>query len=392
MAPGLVICVAVMMLAALTLAPALVAIIGQKIFWPSKAWMSKSMIPTFSKRMGGFIAKRPAVVASIIIVLMLGLGAFTLGYKSDFSSFGKPPAGSESAVGYNELTAAFPAGIINPTDVYVTGSTKLTLAELQPLEQKLARTKGVAGILQPTIGVDGTTAQVPVVLRANAYTNTAMADVTGPIHSAAHSVNIDGDKIYVGGTTAIFADIEAASNRDLRVIFPIAAVFILVILAVLLRSLIAPLFILMGVGLGYLATLGATTLFFLRINGDPGLIFFIPLFMYIFVVAIGTDYNILTITRLREEISAGETPRRAADLTVEHSSATVASAGLILAATFGSLALAGVSFLTQMGLAIAVGVTLAAFVVAPYLVPSVSAMIGYAIWWPSHKPSGKPAK
>jgi RND superfamily putative drug exporter len=185
---------------------------------------------------------------------------------------------------------------------------------------------------------------------------------------------------------AVFADIEAASNRDLRIIFPIAAAFILVILAVLLRSLVAPIFILLGVGLGYLATLGATTMFFLRIGSDPGLIFFIPLFMYIFVVAIGTDYNILTITRLKEEIGAGNNPRQAADLTVEHSSATVGSAGLILAATFGSLALAGVSFLTQMGVAIASGVILAAFVVAPYLIPSISALIGYAIWWPGHRP------
>jgi RND superfamily putative drug exporter len=386
MAPGLVICVAVMMLAAMTLAPALVAIVGQKIFWPSKAWMDKSMVPTFSKRIGGAIARRPAAVASVIVLAMLALSAFTFGYKADFSSFGKPPQGSESAAGYNELTAAFPAGIINPTDVYITGNAKLTPIQLLPLEQKLATTQGVASIMPATIGADGTTAEVPVVLKANAYTNTALNDVTGPIHNTAHSVNIDGDRVYVGGTTSIFADIETASNRDLHIIFPIAAAFILVILAVLLRSLVAPIFILLGVGLGYLATLGATTMFFLRIGSDPGLIFFIPLFMYIFVVAIGTDYNILTITRLKEEIGAGNNPRQAADLTVEHSSATVASAGLILAATFGSLALAGVSFLTQMGVAIASGVILAAFVVAPYLIPSISALIGYAIWWPGHRP------
>jgi RND superfamily putative drug exporter len=107
--------------------------------------------------------------------------------------------------------------------------------------------------------------------------------------------------------------------------------------------------------------------------------------MYIFVVAIGTDYNILTITRLREEIQEGHSPRVAADLAVEHSSATVASAGLILAATFGSLLLAGISFLSQMGAAISIGVILAAFVIAPFLIPSLSALLGFAIWWPGNR-------
>jgi RND superfamily putative drug exporter len=111
------------------------------------------------------------------------------------------------------------------------------------------------------------------------------------------------------------------------------------------------------------------------------------MFIYIFVVAIGTDYNILTITRLREEIRAGHRPHKAADLTVEHNSATVASAGLILAATFGSLLLAGIGFLSQMGTAVSVGVLLAAFVIAPFLIPGISVLLGYKIWWPGHKPT-----
>ena len=168
--------------------------------------------------------------------------------------------------------------------------------------------------------------------------------------------------------------------------------FILIILALLLRSLVAPFVLLICVGLGYVATLGATTLIFLRIGSAYRLIFFIPLFMYIFVVAIGTDYNILTITRLREEIQEGHGPRKAADLAVEHSSATVASAGLILAATFGSLLLANISFLSQMGTAIAIGVILSAFVIAPFLIPSLSALIGHKIWWPGHKPAVVKAK
>jgi RND superfamily putative drug exporter len=389
MAPGLVICVGVMMLAALTLIPALVAIVKEKVFWPSKAWESKSLKPTFSKRVGGMIAAHPGRMVSGVIVILLVLSAFAFGYKADFSSFSNAPKGTASAAGYNELTSAFPAGVLTPTDIYVDSSTKLTQAELTPLKQKLTDAIDVSSVSPAIIGHNGTVAVISIILKDNPSSTTAINDVAGPIHDAAHSVSIPGAKIYVGGGTALTADIKSVTTRDLKVIFPIAGIFILIILAILLRSLVAPLFLLICVGLGYLATLGATTLIFLRIGSAPGIIFFIPLFMYIFVVAIGTDYNILTITRLREEIGEGNDPRRAADLAVEHSSATVASAGLILAATFGSLLLARISFLSQMGAAIAIGVILSAFIIAPFLIPSLSALIGYAIWWPGHKPVRK---
>jgi putative drug exporter of the RND superfamily len=386
MAPGLVICVAVMMLAALTLVPALVGIVGEKVFWPSKAWKSKSLKPTISKKIGGAISRHPAVMAGSVTILLVLLSAFAIGYKSDFSSFSKPPAGTESAVGYNELLAAFPAGETDPAQVYITGNSQLTPEKLLPLIHKLQKTPGVAVVLPPQISANGRAAVLSVIMKDNPYSGAGIAAVAGSLRSAAHSVHIGSDQVYVGGTSSIFADIQAVTARDLKVLFPIAAIFILIILSILLRSIVAPIFLLLAVGLGYLATLGATTLIFLRIGNDPGLIFFIPLFMYIFVVAIGTDYNILTITRLREEIKSGHSPRKAADLTVEHSSATVASAGLILAATFGSLLLANINFLTQMGSAIAIGVILAAFVIAPFLIPSISAMLGYAIWWPGYKP------
>lgn len=386
MAPGLVICVGVMMLAALTLVPALVAIVQKKVFWPSKAWKSASLNPTLSKKIGGVVSTRPYLVTSVVVVVLLALSGAALTYKADYSSFGQAPKGSDSAAAYNDLIAAFPAGATDPAQVYVTGDAHLTTQDLQTLSQKLSHTTGVASVSPATIASNGKTAVLAVTLKNDPYSATALDNVAGPIRSAAHSVDIHGDHVYVGGGTSVFADVRTVTNRDLKVMFPIAAAFIFVILGILLRSLIAPIFLLICVGVGYAATLGLTTLIFTKIGSAAGLVFFIPLFMYIFVVAVGTDYNILTITRLREEITDGKDPRKAADLTVEHSSATVASAGLILAATFGSLLLAGISFLSQMGSAIAIGVSLAAFVIAPFLIPSISAILGYAIWWPGHKP------
>jgi RND superfamily putative drug exporter len=386
MAPSLVICVFVMMLAALTLIPALVGVVQEKVFWPSKAWKSKSLKPTFSKKIGMTISHHPARMVSAVLVVLIIFGLFALGYKPDFSSFSEPPKGTASAEGYNELVRAFPAGVLEPTEVYIKSNSTLTVSELAPLESRLKHTTGIADVLPAVITPKGTIAIVSVILEKDPSSAAAINAISGPIHDAAHSVHIEGAQVYVGGSTAVLADIKAVTSRDLKVIFPIAGIFIFIILALLLRSLVAPFILLLCVGLGYVATLGITTLIFLRIGSAPGLIFFIPLFMYIFVVAIGTDYNILTITRLREEIQAGHSPRKAADLAVEHSSATVASAGLILAATFGSLLLAGISFLSQMGAAIALGVVLSAFVIAPFLIPSLSALIGYAIWWPGHKP------
>jgi RND superfamily putative drug exporter len=389
MAPSLVICVAVMMLAALTLIPALVAVVQEKVFWPSKAWESKSLTPTIYKKIGGMIARSPAKMAGTVLVVLVILSAFALGYKADFSSFSEPPKDTESATGYNELVKAFPPGVLDPTQVYVSSTTMLHPNELMPIVNHLKQAKGVSSVSPAVISSSGKIAIVSVILKDDPSSPAAISDISGPIHAAAHSVQIPNAHTYVGGSTAVIADIKAVTTRDLKVIFPIAGVFIFIILAILLRSLVAPIFLLLCVGLGYVATLGTTTLLFLRIGSAPGLIFFIPLFMYIFVVAIGTDYNILTITRLREEVQEGHSPREAADLAVEHSSATVASAGLILASTFGSLLLAGISFLSQMGTAIALGVILSAFVIAPFLIPSLSALVGYAIWWPGHRPGKK---
>jgi RND superfamily putative drug exporter len=386
LAPSLDICVAVMMLAALTLIPSLVAIIRERIFWPSRAWMSRPLNPTISKKVGGVIAKHPAYMTGLVIIVLAALSAVALGYKSDFSTFSQPPKGTESATGYNELASALPTGVLYPTQVYITSNQRLTPSQLYPLELRLIKTSGVANIMPVVMSPSGKIAEVSVILKDDPTSAAAITAVAGPIHQAVHTVPITNAHVYVGGMTAIIIDMRTVTYRDIKVIFPIAAVFIFIILLILLRSLVAPIFLLLCVGLGYIATLGTTTLIFQKLGSNPGIIFFIPIIMYIFVVAIGTDYNILTMTRLREEVKQGYNPHQAADLTVEHSSATVLSAGLILAATFSSMLLAGVGSISQMGAAVAIGVALSAFIIAPLLLPSISAVIGNVIWWPGHRP------
>jgi putative drug exporter of the RND superfamily len=139
-----------------------------------------------------------------------------------------------------------------------------------------------------------------------------------------------------------------------------------------------------SVGLGFTATLGSATLVFQTIKGDDGLVFMLPILIYLFVVALGTDYNILMVTRLREEAREGKGPRDAAAWAIRHTGPTIASAGVILAGTFAALMLGGNSFLVTMGFSVAFGICLAAGVMAMFLTPGLTALIGHAAWWPGH--------
>lgn len=390
LAPGLVICVLTMLAAVLTLIPAVVAIVGPKIFWPSKNWQ-KAKPAKFSKRLGGLVAKHPGRVMSAALVLLLILAAGYPHFKTNYDFTSQQPQDTESAQAYAVVTEKFSAGAISPTQVYVVSDTPITQDQLTAMTTELAKSPRVTIGGAPQLSEDGKTAEITVLLSGNPNANETLDYMKDSFRPAAHQAAPAGSTVYVGGQTAAFADVRAAVNRDLAVILPAAAIIIFVILALLLRSLLAPLYLLLATALGYTATLGGTAYLFQDILGNPGLIFFIPIMVYIFVVAVGTDYNILTMTRLREEIGSGLKPRKAADMTIEHSSSTVASAGLILAGTFGSLALAGLNLFSQLGFAVAFGIVLAAFVIAPLLVPSIAALLGYKVWWPGRR-FGKPVR
>ena len=386
LAPGLVVCVLTMLLAVLTLIPAVVAVIGPKIFWPSKAWQKQPEGST-SKRIGHFVARRPALVASAAVLLLVVLASGYPQLKTSYDFVSQQPQNTESAKAFKQVSKLFSAGAISPTEVLITSAKPLTDEQVHTAAQHINALSGVTSGGPSELSKDHKTAQITVLLPGDPASTSTLDYVQKTFRPAAHAAAPAGTTVYVNGESAAFVDVRSAVNRDLAVILPAAAVIIFVILTVLLRSVLAPLYLLITTALGFTATLGGTVYLFQHILGQAGLIFFIPIMVYIFVVAIGTDYNILTMTRLREEVRGGLKPREASDLTIEHSSSTVASAGLILAGTFGSLALAGISLLSQLGFAVAFGIVLAAFCIAPLLVPSVAALLGYKVWWPGHRPS-----
>ena len=381
--PALAIAVAITLVAGLTLVPAVVSLLGTRIFWPSKAWRHEPKAAGYSA-IGRSLARRPAIYAGASGVLLAILAVFAFGYHGTFNLTASNSSSTESGIWQQRLLRGLPAGTTEPTLVYVRSATPLAPNELSAYQADLAAVRDVGSVSPAQLSTDRTVAAYTVLLSVDPESDAALATVR-PLRTVAHDDAPPGSTAYVGGVSAIFADINTAVDRDYAVVFPVAAVLILVILGLLLRSAVAPWYLMASVGLGFGATLGATVLVFQHLKGETGLIFILPMFMYLFVVALGTDYNILMISRLREEARRGKTPREAAAVALRHAGPTVGAAGLILAGTFVSFIFAGGSTLAPLGFAISLGIAVAAFVMAMFLTPSITALIGHTAWWPGHQ-------
>ncbi len=384
--PALAIAVAVTVLASLTLVPAIVSLLGTKVFWPSKAWKVDPKGARFAA-VGESLGRHPARYAIVSGLVLAVLAVFALGFKPTFD-LGDTGSSStaESAVALETLQKGLPPGATDPTAVFLQSKDGSPLGEavVATFGTNLAKAKGIAQVAPATLSEDKSTAVYTAVLDTDPTSDKAMANIKGPIRTTAHDAAPEGTEALVGGTTSVFVDLQRAMNRDYSVVFPVAAVIIMVILGLLLRSLVAPWYLMASVGLGFGATLGAAVLLFQHVQGKDGLIFMLPIYIYLFVVALGTDYNILMIARLREESRQGKGAREAASQAVRHAGPTVAAAGLILAGTFASLMLGGNSLLVSMGFAISFGIFVSAFVMAMFFTPALTALIGHAAWWPGH--------
>ncbi|MEV0399762.1 MMPL family transporter [Actinoallomurus sp. NPDC050550] len=379
--PQLAIAVGVMFITSLTLVPAVVSLMGRVVFWPSKSW-KKEPKPGLWVRVGNGVGRRPVVAAIASGLVLAALAAGALAFKADYDFQAAAPQNTESAKALKDFRASLPSGLTAPTEVYVQGNGSLDKSAVQKFDQTLGGAKGVGQVSPPQYNTDQSVAKITVILKLNPNSNEAISLVKGPFRDLAHQNAPPGTKVLVGGTTAAFADINEINNRDLSVILPVAVLLIGLILALLLRALVAPVYLVIAVLLGFAATLGATVGLFQGVEGKSGLMFQLPIILYLFVLAIGTDYNILMIARLREEAREGHDPRRAAALGIQHAGPTVAAAGVILAGTFGVLTLSPDSMSAEIGFGVAIGILLSAFVMSAFFVPSITALMGHKAWWP----------
>ncbi|MEV7520123.1 MMPL family transporter [Streptomyces sp. NPDC091371] len=388
--PAIALSVLVMLLGSLTFMPALLAVTGRKMFWPSRALKHAPRAGAAAKT-GALVAGRPLALVLASVALLGGLAAGMLGMRMDYGQGGAGGERTAATVTAAEMAGALQAGVSDPTSVFVTAKDggPLGAGQLDGLSRALAGVDGVGRVADTVLSEDRRAARIDLFLTAEPQRQEARDLVSGPVRQVVAAHTPAGTEAHVGGTPALFADIAAAVDKDLKVVFPVAAALIALILFALLRSLLAPVILLAAVGLGFAATLGASNLVFQHALGRPGVDFTLPLVLFLFVVALGTDYNILMSDRIREEMERPGPARAAVGRAVRHTAPAIATAGLVLAASFGSLAVNPAPSTQQIGFATALGIMLSAFVLSIVLVPALAALLGRSTWWPVRpRPSG----
>ncbi len=431
--------VGVILLAGLTLLPALLAIFGRAVFWPSKTQAGTGKTGVWG-RVSARIVSRPALTLIVGLLVFGGLAiAVSANTSAGFGGNTSAPAGSDSAAGATILSAHFPNTSANPTNIIyrLRQPAWNDLPALATARSQLAASglfTGVTGPLNPNGGVltpaqlttlhgqlgapqslppappagtsvspalyqlyratglyisqDGRTVQFETGLKAGDPSTTAAMNAIPAVRAEAATVmrSMGAADYGVGGQAPAVYDISSISNSDLATVIPIAIVVIGILLALVMRSLVAPLYLIVSVGLSYLAALGLSVLVFIKIAGDGGLVFFLPFLMFVFLLALGEDYNILVMSRIREE--AQRLPlREAVSRALVATGTTVTSAGLVLGGTFSVFAIVGAqqgsTQFRDVGAGLALGVLMDTFLVRTLLVPSTVVLLGRWNWWPS---------
>jgi RND superfamily putative drug exporter len=371
--PVLAIGVVVALAAMMTLLPALLVIFGRWVFWPVKPAYGTGEPTTrgFWARVGRRIAIRPRLVwvvtAVILGAMALGLTGLKASGLTTAQGFRHTP---DSVVGQTVIDQHFPAGAGQP--VIVLGNQAHAAA-------LLAAVKATPGIT----GVTGTSRAGHAYLTGTLTTapdSQAAYNTIDRVRTAVHAV--PGANALVGGNTAINLDVKNASAHDRTVIIPVILAVVFLILALLLRALIAPIMLIATVVLSFAAALGVSALVFNHIFGFGGADTSFPLFVFVFLVALGIDYNIFLMTRVREEAGTYG-PRHGALTGLAATGGVITSAGAVLAGTFAALATLPVTFLAELGFAVAFGVLLDTIIVRSVLVTALNLDLGRWVWWPS---------
>jgi len=382
--PVLAIGVAVGMVAMLTLLPALLVTFPRGVFWPYRPAYGTTEPTTRGMwaRVGWSIAPRPRVVwiTTAVILGVMALGLITLkadGLTNAQSFRGHP----DSVVGETVLARHFPAGAGQP--VVVIGNESAA----SPLRSAFAATKGIASVTPPVVRAGHTYLEGTLTSPPDTQ---AAYDTIDRARAAVHAV--PGADAMVGGNTAVNLDVNRASAHDRKVIIPLILVVVLVILGLLLRALVAPLILTATVVLSFTAALGVSAFFFNHVFGFGGADTSFPLYVFVFLVALGIDYNIFLMTRVREEAIRRDA-RRGALVGLAATGGVITSAGFVLAGTFAVLGTLPITFLTELGFAVAFGVLLDTIVVRSVLVTALNLDVGRWMWWPAklaHKPDVTP--
>jgi RND superfamily putative drug exporter len=373
--------VACVLLAGLTLLPAMLTIAGRRGFWPMRRTVEYRPEETFAanrglwRRFGDRVLQRPglAVLSTVALFGLLALGL--LSYKEDYSIGGFFKSEVESVTGFDVLSEEFPAGTLSPTVAIVAPS------RAAQVRARLAAVDGVAAVGQPVPSKDGRLVRLDVVMRDDPFSDAALQRVD------TLRDRVRGTGALLGAGSALQEDFNRASERDLRVIVPVALLVITIILGILLQAIVAPLVLIATVMASFFGTLGLSLFFFVEVLGDRGVDASLPTYAFIFLVALGVDYTIFLMSRVREEAREHGT-REGTLRAIAATGPVITSAGIILAGTFAVLMTLPVTFVFNIGFMVAVGILLDTFIVRTVMVPAAVELLGDRVWWPSTPQGG----
>lgn len=389
------------MFAALTLLPAFLYLAGRVAFWPTRPVATSDGMPTKGiwAKLPAFISRRyrPVWIITVLLLGVAGLGILRLdanGVASSELVLGK----SEAATGQELLAEHFPGGsgapvlvITDEADYLEVTNTLLGTDGIDSVAIVAADSPaGTAPVTADGIvafGPPGTPAPEPTVVdgRVLLQGTLEVAADSDAASAVVEQLRAElGETALIGGTTAVALDTNTASIHDRTLIIPLVLLVILVILALLLRSIVAPIILVATVVLSFAATMGISAWVFQDLLGLPGADPAVPLYGFVFLVALGVDYNIFLMSRVREEAlthGARVGMRRGLGIT----GGIITSAGLVLAATFAALSVLPILFLLQLAFIVAFGVLLDTIIVRSLLVPALGEELGRWLWWPSKR-------
>ncbi len=374
--------------AGVTLLPALLTIFGRRGFWPRAGTIQYDPEHRFVehrsvwRRFGDGVVRRPGIAFATTAAVLIA-GAFgILAYKEDYSTTGIFKKKVESVEGFKAIQTGFPAGTLAPTTVIVKrDGGPVTAADVNAARQRLAGAPDVAGVGPPRLDARSASyARFQVVFKDDPFTKKAIKRVPG-IRDRLKNLG-PGLTALVGEGSATQYDYNAATERDFKIIVPLALAVIAVILGVLLNAILAPFALILTVVLSFAATLGISLLFIRYVVGDAGVDNSLPTYAFIFLVALGTDYTIFLMSRVREEARRHGT-REGVLRALGATGPVITSAGVILAGTFSILMTLPATFIFNIGFLVALGILLDTFVVRTIMVPALVELIGDRIWWPS---------
>ncbi|MFG1885144.1 MMPL family transporter [Micromonospora sp. NPDC049102] len=371
------------MLSALFVLPAVLVLFGRDLFWPFVPRVGGPVREgRLWGRLGAVVRRRPVVVAVLSTLLLGGLALGGLGIRTGLSETEQFRAAPEAVTGAQTLARAFPAGSTQPVAVLTTPAAARAVADVA------SAVPGVASARPGDVGQ--AVAQVDVVLDAEPGTPAsdraveALRDAVAAVPDSAPPAVAGVDPptgAIVGGSVAATYDSDEANDRDLRLILPIILLLVGAVLVLLLRGLVAPVLLVLTVIASFFASLGAAWLLFDHVLDFPALDSGVLLLAFVFLVALGVDYNIFLVTRARED--ARTTGTRDGMLSaLRVTGGVITSAGVLLAAVFAVLGVLPLITLTQIGIIVCIGVLLDTLLVRTVLVPALAFLLGDRFWWP----------